>query len=112
MKLEPLALTKTLFLAFIERKPNITGYELKKLVFEFTKGALELKSGHIYSELRNLEKQGFLSSYLVTDTRKKRCYTITENGKKELKRLYTLIKDRIENVLLPLLALIEGRSSV
>ena len=60
--MEPLPIVRALFLVFIRRHTNSTGYDLMGLISESTNGLVELKSGTVYSELRRLEGLGFVKS--------------------------------------------------
>ncbi|MHA1137109.1 MAG: PadR family transcriptional regulator [Candidatus Thorarchaeota archaeon] len=105
--LEPLPIVRVLFLGFIKRHPNSTGYDLMRLISEFTKGLIELKSGTTYSELRRLESQKLVESTQEKDGRKRRSYTITSSGERELSHLADQMKVRVESILEPLLSLID-----
>ena len=105
--LEPLPIVRVLFLVFIKRQPRVTGYDLMGLISDFTGGLVEMKSGTAYSELRRLETQGLVESTQEKDGRKRRSYTITSSGKKELAQLAEQMKMRVDSILKPLLSLIE-----
>lgn len=105
--LEPLPLVRVLFLGFIKKHPHTTGYDLMRLIAEFTGGRVELKSGTTYSELRRLESQKLVESTQETEGRKRRSYTITTSGKKELSLLADQMKIRVDSILRPLLSLVE-----
>ncbi|MGY5858805.1 MAG: PadR family transcriptional regulator [Candidatus Thorarchaeota archaeon] len=105
--LEPLPIVRVLFLGFIKRHPHSTGYDLMRLISEFTKGLIELKSGTTYSELRRLESQKLVESTQEKEGRKRRSYTITSSGEKELSQLANQMKLRVDSILTPLLSLIE-----
>ena len=105
--LEPLPIVRMLVLVFIKRQPHVTGYDLMGLISDFTGGLVELKSGTAYSELRRLEMQKLVESTQEKEGRKRRSYTITSSGKKELAQLASQIKVRVDSILKPLLALIE-----
>ena len=100
--LEPVPLVRALLLAHIRKSPEISGYNLMKAIAEFTNGAIELSSGTVYTELRRLEKSNKLSSSRETTGRKRRVYSLTEQGEIELLDLVNQIKKRIEIVLNPL----------
>jgi DNA-binding PadR family transcriptional regulator len=101
--LEPVPLVRALLLALIRKTPGVSGYDLMKAVSEFTKGAIELSSGTVYTELRRLEKNNKLSSSRETTGRKRRVYSLTKQGEKELLHLIDQIKKRVEIVLNPLM---------
>ena len=105
--LEPLPIVRVLFLVFIKRQPNVTGYDLMGLISDFTKGRVELKSGTVYSELRRLESLGLVESTQEKVGRKRRSYTITSSGEEEVTQLAEQMKMRVDSILKPLLSLIE-----
>jgi len=105
--LEPLPIVRALFLTFIQAHPQSTGYSLMKVISDFTDGRVELKSGTVYTELRRLEKQGFVKSTQEEVGRKRRGYEITQAGEMELLELAHQMRFRINRVLNPLLALME-----
>ena len=105
--LEPLPIVRMLFLIFIKRQPRVTGYDLIGLISDFTRGRVELKSGTVYSELRRLESQELVESTQEKEGRKRRNYTISALGEKELAQLAGQMKIRVDSILKPLLALID-----
>jgi len=105
--LEPVPLVKVLLLALIRKYPEASGYDLMKAISEFTDGAIELGSGTIYTELRRLEKTGSLRSSREKTGRRRRAYSITEQGVSELLALVNQIKMRVDVVLNPLIEFVE-----
>lgn len=105
--MEPLPIVRALFLVFIRRHPNSTGYDLMGLISDSTNGRVELKSGTVYSELRRLEGLGFVKSEQEEIGRKRRTYLITKPGIKELGQLAKQMKMRVETIITPLLKLID-----
>ena len=105
--LEPIPLVRILFLLLIKKNPSCTGYNLIRLVSEFTDGVLNLRSGTVYNELRKMEKVGLLQSELDETGRRLRKYQITRKGIQEMQRLTQQIKIRTETLLLPILNLAE-----
>jgi DNA-binding PadR family transcriptional regulator len=79
-----------------------------KVISGFTDGKVELKSGTVYTELRRLEKQGFVRSIQEDVGRKRRSYEITQAGEMELRQLAHQMQFRVNRVLNPLLALMES----
>ncbi len=105
--LSPLPLTRVIILTLISKFPHITGYTLmKKKVPENLHPDLSLKTGTVYSELRNLEHSGKLTSEQDETGRKERRYTITKSGQQELAQLSQQIQNRRNFVIGPLLKLI------
>ena len=105
--LSPLPLKRVIILTLISEYPNITGYTLmKKKVPENLHPDISLKTGTVYSELRNLEHSRKLISEQDETGRKERRYTITESGRQELAQLSKQIQNRRNFVIGPLLKLI------
>jgi len=105
--LSPLPLTRVIILTLISKFPNITGYTLmKKKVPENLHPDILLKTGTVYSELRNLEHSGKLTSEQDETGRKERRYAITKLGQQELAQLSKQIQNRRDFVIGPLLKLI------
>ena len=104
--MEPLPIVRALFLVFIRRHPNSTGYDLMGLISDSTNGLVELKSGTVYSELRRLEGLEFVKSVQEQEGRKRRTYEITKRGFKELDLLAKQMQLRVDTIITPLLKLI------
>ena len=79
-----------------------------KGVSDFTNGAIELKSGTVYTKLRRLEKNGSVSSSREITGRRRRAYQITEQGESDLLQLVTQIEKRVEILLNPLIKLVSN----
>jgi len=82
-----------------------------KVISGFTDGEVELKSGTAYTELRRLEKQGFVRSIQEEAGRKRRGYEISQAGEMELLQITHQLRFRVNRVLNPLLALMEALDS-
>ena len=95
-----------MILALITKNPGSSGYELINHVISLTSGAVNLKTGTIYTALRNLEKEGYVSSNQVSTGRKRRAYSITAEGKLALRQSRKMVEMRISRVLTPLMDLI------
>ncbi|MHA1449454.1 MAG: PadR family transcriptional regulator [Candidatus Hodarchaeales archaeon] len=104
---KPLPMVRIMILALITKHPGSSGYDLINHVRSLTSGAVVLKTGTIYTALRNLEKEGYISSYQDSTGRKKRTYKITADGKLELQKSRKMISLRIMRVLTPLMDLIK-----
>ena len=77
--------TTLLILNLLEKK-NLYGYQLIKKLSEESENIFKLKEGTLYPILHGLEEKGFISSYWDDTTGKKRkYYSITKQGKKQLK---------------------------
>lgn len=88
------------FLLLILSQRKAHGYEILQ---ELKDMGLEYESediGHIYRNLRKLEKQGFLKSEWITKENgpPQRIYEITQKGKKRLVEWYFAIKRIVRNL--------------
>jgi PadR family transcriptional regulator PadR len=73
-----------LLLAVVEPGP-LHGYAIIAAVQERSGGALELRTGTIYPALQRLERLGLLrSSWDSVGERRRRCYELTESGRRSL----------------------------
>jgi DNA-binding PadR family transcriptional regulator len=109
LSLEPLPVTKILFLSLLKKYPRSSGYDLMNRVTEFSHNRLTIQSGSIYPALRELEKLNLLSSELVSSGRRnRRIYTLTSEGERELSFLAEIIRKRMNLLMKPLLELLEG----
>ena len=76
----------TLLILNLLDKENLYGYQLIKKLSEESENIFNLKEGTLYPILHGLEEKGFISSYWDDTTGKKRkYYSITKQGKKQLK---------------------------
>ncbi|MCF2138374.1 MAG: PadR family transcriptional regulator [Candidatus Thorarchaeota archaeon] len=107
--LAPIPLVRALLLTLILAEPGATGYDLMKRITEFTDGRVALKTGTAYSELRRLERLGFVRTNQETGGRQKRAYKITAAGKRELQELVQQIDFRISRILMPLMDLAKSK---
>ncbi|MGY4691101.1 PadR family transcriptional regulator [Salibacterium sp. K-3] len=58
------------------------GYDIIKQVKETSEGYFEVGEGTLYPSLKRMEKKGYISSYYENiGQRKRKYYTITENGR-------------------------------
>ncbi|MFB4316996.1 PadR family transcriptional regulator [Actinomadura sp. 21ATH] len=73
-----------LLLAVLEPGP-LHGYAIIAAVQRRSGGTLELKTGTIYPALNRLERVGLLrSTWLAEGERRRRCYELTEDGRRAL----------------------------
>ncbi|NWF26527.1 PadR family transcriptional regulator [Streptomyces sp. PKU-EA00015] len=73
-----------LLLAVLEPGP-LHGYAIITAVQQRSGGALELRTGTIYPALNRLERVGLLrSSWQSTGERRRRCYELTDAGRRTL----------------------------
>lgn len=108
ISLEPLPVTKILFLALLKKYPNSSGYDLMQKVKKFSDNLIEIQSGSIYPTLRDLEKLNLVTSEQQLEGRKRKLYTLTKSGKRELTVLGKLLRTRMRLLMSPLLELIEN----
>ena len=106
--LSPIPIIRALFLALILKNPGITGYEIIQIVPEVIKSPLNVKTGTVYTELRNLEKLGFVESSQMEKGRKRRQYKLTSSGLEEMRSINLQIKTRIKLLLEPLIDFIDS----
>lgn len=78
---------KMLLLSLLSKK-DMYGYLLIQELKELSNNYFSLKEGSLYPLLHSLEQENLIKSYWEeTDSkRKKKFYSITENGKKALKK--------------------------
>lgn len=103
----PVPIVRALFLTLIMKNPQITGYDILHDTPETINASIEIKTGTVYTELRRLEKFGFVKSIQSQEGRKSRHYEITTASIKELKALNMQIKNRIKYLIEPLLELMD-----
>ena len=73
-----------LLLSAVEREPR-HGYAIITAVRLRSGGALELRTGTIYPALNRLERLGLVRSVETVEAgRRRRCYAITDAGRREL----------------------------
>ncbi|MCZ6692770.1 MAG: helix-turn-helix transcriptional regulator [Bacteroidetes bacterium] len=79
------ATTKPLILTILSEGKNY-GYNIIQQVKKISDGQLQWSDGMLYPVLHRLEKDGFISSewIITTSDRRRKYYSITEAGKKEL----------------------------
>ncbi len=77
--------TTMLILNLLE-KENMYGYQMIKSLKEKSQNVFELKEGTLYPILHALEEKEFVISYWdETASKKRKYYSITKKGKKQLK---------------------------
>lgn len=77
--------TNLLVLSVLENE-NMYGYEMIKKIKTKSENLFEFQEGTLYPILHKLEEKGFISSYWDEVSGKKRkYYSITDEGKKQLK---------------------------
>ncbi len=80
------------------------GYGITKLVFENSAHLYELKEATMYSSLKRLEKDGYITSYWGNETQggRRRYYHITKSGRelyKDNKRNWDYAKGILDRLL-------------
>ena len=80
------------------------GYEMTKLVFEYSDQQYELKEATMYSSLKRLENDKHITSYWGDETQggRRKYYRITESGRelyKENKRNWEYAKHILDQLL-------------
>jgi DNA-binding PadR family transcriptional regulator len=90
-------LEKPVMLWLLSRKPR-HGYEL---ILEFKKlTGRKLKPSIVYPFLHKLEKEGFAASkWIGKGKRKIKCYSLTSNGEKLLKRVREIFSKPLKEIL-------------
>ncbi len=77
--------TKLVVLSLLE-KENMYGYEMIRKLSEKSENVFELQEGTLYPILHSLESDNFITSYWDnTGAKKRKYYSITSEGKKQLK---------------------------
>ena len=77
--------TNMLVLSLLEDE-NMYGYQMIRKLSEKSKNVFEFQEGTLYPILHSLEEKNLISSYWdTTGTKKRKYYTITKEGKKNLK---------------------------
>lgn len=75
---------EALLLAALERGP-LHGYAVMEALRESTGGQLDLPTGTVYPALHRLEAAGLITgSWSLVGGRRRRCYVLTEAGRKAL----------------------------
>ena len=77
--------TKLVVLSLLE-KENMYGYEMIRKLSEKSENVFELQEGTLYPILHSLEADNFITSYWDnTGAKKRKYYSLTNEGKKQLK---------------------------
>ena len=77
--------TDMLVLSILENE-SMYGYQMIKKLREKSNNIFNLQEGTLYPILHNLESNGYITSYWdTTNSKKRKYYTITKDGKKYLK---------------------------
>ena len=77
--------TDMLVLSILENE-SMYGYQMIKKLREKSNNIFNLQEGTLYPILHKLESKGYITSYWdTTNSKKRKYYTITKDGKKYLK---------------------------
>ena len=77
--------TDMLVLSILENE-SMYGYQMIKKLREKSNNIFNLQEGRLYPIVHNLESKGYITSYWgTTNSKKRKYYTITKDGKKYLK---------------------------
>ncbi len=77
--------TDMLVLSILENE-SMYGYQMIKKLREKSNNIFNLQEGTLYPILHNSESKGYITSYWdTTNSKKRKYYTITKDGKKYLK---------------------------
>ncbi|MGN7359694.1 PadR family transcriptional regulator [Paenibacillus sp. SAF-054] len=71
----------TIILRILDEGDNY-GYEIMKSIFKYSQGQYELKEPSLYTSLKRLESQGFITSYWGNESQggRRKYYTVTPLG--------------------------------
>ncbi|MCD6403274.1 MAG: PadR family transcriptional regulator [Candidatus Aenigmarchaeota archaeon] len=75
-----------IWILLLLRKKSMSGYEVMKKINELTLKTWRPTTGSVYPALKKLERKGYIA-IKGTGERKKKIYSITEEGKKKLTQL-------------------------
>lgn len=97
---------KTLLLSLLDEKGDMYGYEISQTVKLRSEGEIQLTEGALYPALHKLETNVLVSSYFkMYDGRKRKYYTLTDKGKREVEKAkqgWKAFSETINSILNPL----------
>lgn len=88
------SLTAILILMIIKYDEKTWGYNIRKKLARITNKSIEINYSSLYTILRNFEEKYFLVESIMED--KRRYYSMTPKGNKELLEIRDFWKDLIE----------------
>lgn len=93
-----ITLTESMYYILLSlSKPN-HGYGIMQMVEEMTKGRVTLGPGTLYGALNSLQEKKWIMMYSQDDeSRKKKEYLITEQGKEVLDNEISRLEELLEN---------------
>lgn len=78
----------TMLILNLLKEENMYGYQMIRKLSEKSKNVFELQEGTLYPILHSLEEKNYIISYWdTTGAKKRKYYTITEEGKNQLKEM-------------------------
>lgn len=94
-------LTEAVFYILLAvRKPN-HGYGITQEIEQLTNGRVSLSAGTLYGAIQTLQKKGWIQIYSVdTESRKKKEYLITDQGKQVFREEQRRLKELLQNSLI------------
>ena len=92
------ALTETVFYILLTLTKPLHGYGIMQEISALTDGRLNLGAGTLYGALKNLQKKGWISEVdSPPDSRDKRAYVITNEGREALTAEIDRLAELIDN---------------
>lgn len=76
-----------LLLSLIKQR-DLYGYEMIQIIKQLSDDTYEMSEGTLYAALKRVERKGYVSTYWKeVETGRRKYYSITDEGKKEWKRM-------------------------
>lgn len=89
----------TIVLNLLSEEGRMYGYEITRKVKEMSEGAIELTEGALYPALHKLEADGLVEVAIEpVGNRARKYYSLTKQGKKEVKEKLAELKDFIHQM--------------
>lgn len=89
----------TIILELLSRHKEMYGYEITRKVKEISTGELKITEGALYPALHKLEGKGLLTTEVRSiGNRRRKYYSLTEQGKKETVTQVSEMKNFIEHL--------------
>ena len=93
----------TIVLKLLSEKDKMYGYEITRKVKEMTTGNLHITEGALYPALHKLEADGMVTVSIENiGNRARKYYSLTRNGKKEVKNKLAELKEFVQQMQLVL----------
>jgi len=87
-----------MLLLCILKKQDCYGYEITKLIKEYSDNLLDIKSGTMYPILCKLQEEGIVSSYEEIANKKLRVYYLEPSGLEKLQNLINEYREMINGI--------------